>query len=601
MKTKIVNFALALVLINNWTTVNAQLFTKVTSTSNPIVTDPVQTLYNGASWIDYDNDGRLDLYVIRGGLYHNDGSGNFSKITTSGLGLTSGIGNTWADLDNDGDIDCVQSGGGGGGTKLFLNNGNGTFTQNLSGDLANPIKLRGWGSALGDYNNDGLVDLFIAAPYNFVGIVDSCKFLVNIGNGNFARVDTTVLTDTLDAFTVPSWSDYDNDGDVDLFIGSGRVNGSLSRDYLFENNHVQGGVALFTRINSSPLGADLHDGQIWNWIDFDNDGDLDGYLTNYGGTAPTTGYQNEMYRNDNNVFVKLAFADVGSMVTDLGISLSSTWGDFDNDGDLDCIVTNEGPQNNVYYQSNITVGNTVFTKITNEPFVVNAGNHWCATSGDYDNDGDLDLFISAGSDKGLFQNNTSLTDFINVKLVGLTSNKSGIGAKVRVKANGFWQMREISAQNTFNGMNMLNAHFGFGPTGIVALYLDTILIEWPSGVVDICTNVPANVMYIATEGQCLIPTSLPDLENSSGDYFSLAIYPNPVGETLSFKYNLPYAEKVQLDVIDANGKSVLSKRMYNGVRGSNTTSLEIKNIAKGFYTLQLSTGKHTSHGKFVKH
>ena len=167
------------------------------------------------------------------------------------------------------------------------------------------------------------MDLFIAAPLNFVSITDSCKFLINTGNGNFSRVDTTIVTDTVDAFTVPSWSDYDQDGDVDLFIGSGRVNGALSRDYLFENNHMQGGGPLFSRINSSPLGTDLHDGQVWNWIDFDNDGDLDGYLTNYGGTTPTTGYQNEMYRNDNNVFVKLGFVDVGSIVTDLGISLSN--------------------------------------------------------------------------------------------------------------------------------------------------------------------------------------------------------------------------------------------------------------------------------------
>lgn len=600
MKSKIIKFALAIIILCNSTWVNAQVFTKVTSTTNPIVTDPVQTLYNGASWIDYDNDGRLDLFVIRGGLYHNDGSGNFSKITISGLGLTSGIGNTWADVDNDGDIDCVQSGGGGGGTKLFLNNGNGTFTQNLSGDLANPIKLRGWGSALGDYNNDGLVDLFIAAPYNFVGIVDSCKFLINIGNGNFARVDTTVLTDTLDAFTVPSWSDYDNDGDVDLFIGSGRVNGSLSRDYLFDNNHMQGGGPLFSRINSSPLGTDLHDGQVWNWIDFDNDGDLDGYLTNYGGTAPTTGYQNEMYRNDNNVFVKLAFADVGSMVTDLGISLSSTWGDFDNDGDLDCIVTNEGPQNNVYYQSNITTGNTVFTKITNEPFVINTGNHWCATSGDYDNDGDLDLFISGASDKGLFQNNTSQTDFINVKLVGVTSNKSGIGAKVRVKANGFWQMRELSAQNTFNGMNMLNAHFGFGATGVTPLTIDTILIEWPSGVVDVCTNVLSNTLYIATEGQCLSPTSLNNFEDANKDYFFLSIFPNPVSEILTFAYKLSRPEIVQVDIFDINGKNVHAEKMLHGISGSNSFSLDIKSMTNGFYTMKLSSGKYISHGKFVK-
>ena len=589
-----------LVLLCSCSFLKGQLFTKVTSTTNPIVTDPVQSFYNGASWIDYDNDGRLDLFVVRGGLYHNDGNGNFSKITSSGLGLTTGIGNTWADVDNDGDIDCVQSGGNAGGTKLFLSNGDGTFTQNTSGIWALPTSLRGWGSAFGDYNNDGWVDLFIAAPLNFVSITDSCKFLINTGNGNFSRVDTTIVTDTVDAFTVPSWSDYDQDGDVDLFIGSGRVSGALSRDYLFENNHMQGGGPLFSRINSSPLGTDLHDGQVWNWIDFDNDGDLDGYLTNYGGTTPTTGYPNEMYRNDNNSFVKLAFADVGSIVTDLGISLSSTWGDFDNDGDLDCIVTNEGPQNNVYYQNNIAQGSAVFTQILNEPFVINSGNHWCATSGDYDNDGDLDLFISGASDNGLFENNTTQTDFINVKLVGVTSNKSGIGAKVRVKANGFWQMREISAQNTFNGMNMLNAHFVFGATGATPLIIDSLLIEWPSGVVDICTSVLSNGMYIATEGQCLFPTSLNSFENSTLDYFSLSIYPNPIGDHLSFKYNLHYPEIVQIDILDINGKCVHSKKLMDVVSGSNTSSLDIKNIATGFYTLKLSSGKHISYEKFVK-
>ncbi|MEO8150379.1 MAG: FG-GAP-like repeat-containing protein [Bacteroidia bacterium] len=581
------------------TAVHAQIFNKVTSATNPIVTDPVQSFYNGASWIDYDNDGLLDLFVVRGGLYHNDGNGSFSKITTSGLGLTTGIGNTWADVDNDGDLDCLQSGGNAGGTKLFLNNGNGTFTQNTNGPFAVATNLRGWGSAFGDYNNDGLVDLFIAAPNGFAAITDSCKFLINTGGGNFVRVDTTAITDTLDAYTVPTWCDYDNDGDVDLFIGSGRVNGSLSRDYLFDNNHVQGGSTLFTRINSSPLGTDLHDGQVWNWIDFDNDGDLDAYLTNYTGTN-STGYPNEMYRNDNGTFVKLTVADVGTIVSDTGVSLSSTWGDFDNDGDLDCIVTNESQQKNIYYQSNIRQGTSVFTKMMNEPFTINNGNHWCATSADYDNDGDLDLFISGGSDKGLFENTTTQTDFINIKLVGVTSNKSGIGAKVRVKAHGFWQMREISSQNTFNGMNMLNAHFGFGATGPIALYVDSIKIEWPSGAVDICANVFANWFYVATEGQCLSPVGINEIENHDKDFFLVSVYPNPVNTILSFSYTTFLTSQIKLSIVSADGKTILTRPLPKCNAGSNADSIDIKNLKSGAYTLVLSTGKQTCKAKFVK-
>ncbi|MBL0096091.1 MAG: VCBS repeat-containing protein [Bacteroidetes bacterium] len=601
MKNLFLKFTLVAILLGNCSWVNAQIFTKVTTPTNPIVADPAQNYYNGASWIDYDNDNLLDLFIIRSGLYHNDGNGNFSKIINSGLGLAGGIGNSWADVDNDGDLDCVQSGGGSVGTKLFLNNGNGTFTQSLTGALATPTSLRGWGSAFGDYNNDGWVDLFIASPYNFVAITDSCKFLVNMGNGIFTRVDTTIVTDTLDAFTVPSWSDYDQDGDVDLFIGSGRVNGALSRDYLFDNNHVAGGGPLFSRMNTAPMGTDLHDGQVWNWIDFDNDGDLDGYLTNYGGTTPAVGYPNEMYRNDSNIFVKLTVAEVGPIVTDTGISLSNTWGDFDNDGDLDCIVTNEGPQNNAYYQNNVMQGSTVFTKITNEPMVLNSGNHWCATSGDYDNDGDLDVYISGASDKGLFENTTTLTDFINIKLVGLTSNMSGIGAKVKVKAKGFWQMREISAQNTFNGMNMLNAHFGFGISGSTPLLIDTIRIEWPSGIVDLCTNIPSNVMYTATEGQCLSVTALHSFENSNVDDFLLTVYPNPVDEHLTFSYTLSQPENMQIELLDIHSKSVHPKIVMNGTIGNNTASLDIKDLAPGIYTLYISNGKNSATKKFVKY
>ncbi len=600
MKNKILILVAAILSMANSTLSTAQIFTKVTSITNPIVTDPIQTFYAGASWVDYDNDGWIDLFVVRGGLYHNNGNASFSKIVNSGLGLSTGIGNSWSDVDNDGDIDCFLSGGNAGGSKMFMNNGNGTFNKNVSGPFAIDTLLRGWGSSFGDYNNDGLVDLFIASPVGFASIIDSCKFLVNTGGGNFVRVDSTVITDTLDAFTVPSWSDYDNDGDLDLFIGAGRVNGSLSLDYLFDNNHAQGSGSLFTRINSTPLGTDFHDGQIWNWIDFDNDGDLDAYLTNYAGSSPASGYQNEMYRNDNNSFVKLKANDVGPIVSDLGVSLSSTWGDFDNDGDLDCIVTNESLQKNVYYQNNVMQGSTVFTKITNEPFVLNNGNHFCAASCDYDNDGDLDLFISGASDKGLFENTTTQTDFINIKLIGISSNSSAIGAKVRVKAKGLWQMREISAQNTFNGMNMLNAHFGFGNTGPLALYIDSLIIEWPSGNKDICTNVSVNTFYTAIEGQCLTPSALHENETGSKEFYIQSVFPNPTANYLTVNYYLTHAEKVQATILDSSGNQTNSITLSKGVAGNNTSQINLKNLSSGSYTLELKTKTNSCNIRFVK-
>ncbi len=161
--------------IINCSIANGQIFTKVTSNTNPIVTAPAQTFYNGASWIDYDNDNLLDLYIVRSGLFRNDSNGNFTKINSSGIESSTAIGNSWADVDNDGDIDCILSGGNTGGSKFFLNNGDNTFSKNSLGPFAVDTLLRGWGSAFGDYNNDGLVDLFIAAPVGFASITGKLK------------------------------------------------------------------------------------------------------------------------------------------------------------------------------------------------------------------------------------------------------------------------------------------------------------------------------------------------------------------------------------------------------------------------------------------
>jgi hypothetical protein len=194
---------------------------------------------------DYDNDGKLDLYVVRKGLYHNEGEGIFTKKTATGLNTTAGLGNSWADYNNDGFIDCFISGGNSRGSSLFFNNGNGTFTRNLNGPLADSLELRAWNCAWGDYNNDGFTDIVLAAPFGFVAIDDNNKLLLNHGDGTFERVDTSIVCSEPAPYTIASWSDYDDDGDVDLFIGSGPVNGTLEPDFLYKNHLKESGVAYF--------------------------------------------------------------------------------------------------------------------------------------------------------------------------------------------------------------------------------------------------------------------------------------------------------------------------------------------------------------------
>lgn len=576
----------------------AQLFFKDTTSTNPIVTDPGVVQYPGAAWVDYDNDGLLDLFAVRRALYHNNGNGQFTAILNSGISLTAGLGTTWADYNNDGFIDCFISGANNAGSSLYTNNGNGTFTRNLSGPLNDSLLIKGWGSSWGDFNNDSYVDLAIAAAFGpFVNITDSNKLLLNDGAGSFIRIDTTQITNKEAAFTIPTWSDFDNDKDLDLFFGSGPVNGTLVPDNLYENLYDQnGGNIGFQQILTAPLGTEGHDGQIWNWIDYDNDQDLDAFVTNYQGVFPGTGQPNNLFRNDNGVFLKMDSATVGSIVSDQETSLSSTWGDFDNDGDLDCIVTNNGGLN-FYYRNDYTVSTgAYFTRVLNEPMCAVNGSHIAAPAGDFDNDGDLDVFISGINDKALYINSASDSSngFLNLKLIGTNSNHSAIGAKVRVKSrlNGFpfWQMREVSAQNTFNGMNMLNVHFGFG-NYVPGQFADTLIIEWPSGTVSVCMGVLLNAFYEVTEGSCPLQVGITNADVIRRS--DLEIFPNPVVGNTEIRYSLQEKQLATIEILDRNGKQVLLALNSIQSKGDHSVLIDTGGLAQGSYICRLRTNSGT--------
>ena len=578
-------FAFSFCLISS---AKAQLFEKITDAGNPINSDSPESFYEGASWVDYDNDCWLDLYVTRKALYHNDGNSEFTKVTTSGLKTNFGLANTWSDCDNDGDIDCFIAGGTTKGSFLYTNNGDGTFTRNISGALFDSLGLKGWSAAWGDYDKDGLTDVVVVAPLGFISITDGNKLLHNDGNGNFSKDESTIITQGTAPYTVGTWYDYDLDGDDDLFIGSGPVNGSLEPDYLYKNLLTETESATFDAPIPAPL-TDPRDGQVWNWIDFDNDGDLDGYVTNYVGLNATNGYPNDFYRNDNGTFVKLTGTDVGPIVTDSYISLADDWEDFDNDGDLDCIVINDGADPNIYYRNNLMEnGSTVFTKVINEPFYnSSSGSSFSCTAGDYDKDGDLDLFVSSASQaKGLYRNdNNNGNSWVNIRLEGVASNRSAIGAIVKAKAtingNPVWQMREVTAQNTFNGMNSLNVEFGFGN----ATQIDSVIIKYPSGQMDVSTNVAINQFYYAKEGFSLSPVGIfehPDHLNAW-----LEVYPNPASASCRVRTVSSHPGNCKVSLCDITGKIV--RVIFEGRLTSLSCvfDLNLDTLDQGVYILRL--------------
>lgn len=210
--SKFISIFLFLILISSSS--QGQNFVKMTDTTNPIVTDVFLGTYFGSSWIDIDNDNLLDLYVNSKAIYKNLGNGNFTKLESI-LGVQRPtLSNTWADYNNDGYIDGFLTSTGAPNSFLYKNNGNGTFTKITAGDIGDSAYNTGWGCAWGDYDNDGYTDLVIVAAYSFGSVFHPNRLYHNSGDGNFTRVDMPSLTDTLAPFTIPTWTDYDLDGDI---------------------------------------------------------------------------------------------------------------------------------------------------------------------------------------------------------------------------------------------------------------------------------------------------------------------------------------------------------------------------------------------------
>jgi predicted nucleotidyltransferase len=280
-------------------------------------------VYDGsAAWGDYDNDGDLDILltgnsngIIVSRLYRNDGASGF---TNTGAALT-GVWNSsvaWGDYDNDGDLDILLTGqvsGGGSVSKVYRNDGGGVFTDSGASLTAVSLSAVAWG----DYDNDGDLDALVTGDSG--GYTPSATLYRNDGGGSFSDSGAG-LTGVY--YGSVAWGDYDNDGDPDILItGSGPLGRTST---LFRNDTPSGftdsGVVL-TGVNASSVA----------WGDYDNDGDLDILLT---GNEDATTARSIVYGNDG----AGSFADTGEVLTGVAYG-GAAWGDYDNDGDLDILLT----------------------------------------------------------------------------------------------------------------------------------------------------------------------------------------------------------------------------------------------------------------------
>jgi len=451
-------------------------FTKITT--GPVATDVEQSI--GCAWGDYDNDGFLDLFVANFGttatntLYRNNRDGTFSRFTAGAPvdGSGGGHGCTWGDFDNDGYLDLYVAGLTT-TNRLYRNNGNGTFTKMTEGQIASD-NSHTVSAAWGDFDADGYLDLFVANGALFGNEVDA--LYRNLGQGRFTNI--AVVSEISQALrsTQGTWADVDGDGRLDLFV-THHDNARNQRNYIYRNL----GGAAFQVISNGNVLNDRLDSVGAAWGDYDNDGDLDLFVVNRGLPNDGSQHRNNFYRNNGgSVFEKIT----NSTVNDLGVFITCAWVDYDNDGFLDLFVVNEGLKNRLYHNNgdgtflSVTQGNIV-TDIASS-----VGCSWGDYDNDGFLDLFVANGALTGRQNNfLYHNNGNSNHWIKVRCVGTLSNRSAIGAIVRAKAliGGAvrWQMRQISGGDGWLSQNSLEVSIGFGN----ATNIDLLRIEWPSGII----------------------------------------------------------------------------------------------------------------------
>ncbi len=560
----------------------------------------------------------------------------FTKITTGDLVNDGGwsYAMVWMDFNNDNypDLFVTNNDSNNGQLNfLYMNNGDGTFTKITDGPVVNDGGSS-YSCTAADVNGDGFPDLFVA-NYN-----ENNFLYFGNGDGTFDKVTSGPVVTNGGKSAGAAWADYNQDGWLDLYVANrdqqnflykGLGNGEFEKittgtivtdvanssgcawgDYdndsypdlyvansgtvsnLYHNN----GDGTFTKVNAEPFISDVSSCAGASWGDCDNDGDLDLFVS----TGQLGTYVNWFYLNNGDgTFTKVTDSPI---VSDVTWSSGSAWGDYDKDGDLDLAVSGYDGNNLLF--NNDGAGN--FTKVTGNSFVTSANYFEGLAWADVDDDGDLDIFTARnnyfGGNNAFYLNDGNGNNWLKIKLeesILLSMNDEAIGAKVYVYATIFgqpvMQMREVGTQSGGGqgSQNDIVQFFGLGDANLVdSVFVTFMDYQFVQNQVEV--NQTLHLDLIIEDIQKIKPDQEP----------SLTVFPNPASDQINIRFRLDQPSDVQIFILDLQGKTLTTLFSGHAAKGFHTISQSLSdisgwNISPGTYVIQFISGNNSIVKKFT--
>ncbi|RCT54443.1 FG-GAP-like repeat-containing protein [Winogradskyella sp. KYW1333] len=528
-------------------------------------------LGNGITFFDYDNDGWDDITVASAEgepiYFLKNINGNFVSQT---LNISDNNARNkqvnWVDIDNDGDNDLFITSDNS-GIRLFENLGNMVMSEITSTSGMLSDNFPYYGASWGDYNNDGFLDIFLS-----IRDVDIPSILYkNNGDNTFtlANIEAGLLTEGFMSFC-SVFIDYDNDGDQDIYVSNDKI---YNPNLLYRNN----GDGTFTEVGQES-NTDLYiDAMTTTVGDINNDGWFDIYVTN---------------DNDDSVLLLNnadgTFSDTTSLY---GVSFNSIgWGalflDADNDTDIDLYVSGETDGSYPQYLSSAFYenqnGNSF--QLNNSAIPNDFAESYSNATGDINNDGFPDIIVNNINHENIFvwyNKSNNGKNWLKVKLEGTTSNRNGIGSFIEISVDGNKQYRYTCLGEGYLSQNSATQHFGLGNQTMI----DYIKVKWLSGTEDILYNVTVNQTLNILEGSSL---SVNQFDNSS----AFTYYPNPVNNTLTLN--------AQNNIKNVRMYNMLGQEVMNAQPQAVDSDIDMSSLETGTYFVQVTIASITKTVRVVK-